>query len=226
MSQGIPYADIVILALVAGFIILRLRSVLGSRPEDDVDFMKRDVRPQLQQQADPIVQIDAKSSKPKPRDDDDPFLAALGEGDKADALKAIKEADPFFTATSFVEGARRAYEMVFDAFAKGDKPTLKMLLSDALYDTFSGEIDARPQGGEKSETTLVSVTVEEMLEATLVKNIARISLSFQSEQVTVVRNDDGQIVGGDASDIHHAQDSWTFERDITSKNPNWKIIET
>ena len=227
MSEGIPYADILILALVAGFILLRLRSVLGSRPDDSEGFMKRDVRPQPPQaMADPIIQLDAKSSKPRQREEADPLLATLEEGETQAALNAIKDSDPQFTATAFAEGARRAFEMVFDAFAKGDKPTLKMLLSDPLYDTFCKEIDARPEEGEKTETTLVSVAVKEIKEASLEKSIARICLHFASEQVTVVRNDKGEIVGGDASEIHHVEDTWTFERDITSKNPNWKIIET
>ena len=126
----------------------------------------------------------------------------------------------------FLQGARAAYEMVFDAFVKGDKQTLKMLLSDTLCQEFSRELDARKGQETQSETTLVSVKAKDITNAVLDRNTARLTVHFESEQVTVVRNSKGEIVEGNPSDIHHVEDHWVFERDVTSKNPNWKIIET
>ena len=100
-----------------------------------------------------------------------------------------------------------------------------MLLSDELYQTFCKEIDART-GDVYQETTLVSVSVKEVEQVQLDKQIARIGIEFASEQVTVERNAHGEVVGGDVSRIAHVDDIWVFERNLNSKSPNWKIIET
>jgi predicted lipid-binding transport protein (Tim44 family) len=226
MSQGIPYADIVILALVAGFIILRLRSVLGTKSDDDeMRISKKMSMSSYMQPADPIVQLDVKHARPKASDLPDPLMDGVKDEAMLSTLGAIKALDTEFTLTDFAEGARRAFEMVFDAFIKGDKPTLKMLLSDELYQTFCKEIDAR-QSDVHQETTLVSVTFKELAQASLDKQTARLGIGFVSEQVSVERSAQGEVVGGDASLITEVDDMWVFERDLTSKSPNWRIIET
>jgi len=223
MSEGIPYADIVILALVAGFILLRLRSVLGTKiGNDNPSYFNR---PVAQDKQEPIVQLDEKSLKPK-REEPDNYLAKLDNVPLVDAIHTIKVKDPQFTATRFLEGAKGAFEMVFDAFAKGDKQTLKMLLSDTIFQEFGKEIAEREGHDEKTETTLVSVEAKDITHAELVSNMAHITVLFLSEQVTVVRNAEGAIIEGDPSEINHVEDRWVFERDVASKNPNWKIIET
>lgn len=224
MSEGVPYADIIILALIAGFILLRLRSVMGTRSEDDPNGFTKPMA-SARQQAETIIQLDEKSLKNKPQEED-PYIAALKDNTVAEPLEQIKSRDPLFSATEFLMGARMAYEMVFDAFAKGDKQTLKMLLSDSIYQEFLGEIAAREKQENKTETTLVSVVAKDITSATLNKNMARLSVTFKSEQVTLVRDSKGDIIEGNPSQLHHTEDSWVFERDVTSKNPNWKIIET
>lgn len=224
MSEGVPYADIIILALIAGFILLRLRSVLGSRSEDDPTGFTKPMTT-ARQPADTIVQLDEKSLKNKPQEED-PYMVELRGSAVAETLEQIKSRDPLFSATEFLMGARMAYEMVFDAFAKGDKPTLKMLLSDSIYQEFLGEIAARDKQENKTETTLVSVVAKDIASASLNKNMARLGVTFKSEQVTLVRGAMGEIIEGNPSQLHHTEDSWVFERDVTSKNPNWKIIET
>lgn len=222
--QEVPYADLVILALIAGFILLRLRSVLGSKPGDDFFARKQPERPETKQET--VIQLDEKSLKLKPKEEPDTYLATLGDSPLAETLKQIKSKDPQFTATKFMQGAKGAFEMVFDAFVKSDRQTLKMLLSDSIFQHFSRELDSRDKQENKSETTLVSVKAKEISKATLDKNTARITVHFESEQVTVVRGPKGNIVEGNPSELHHSEDQWVFERDITSKNPNWKIIET
>jgi predicted lipid-binding transport protein (Tim44 family) len=226
MSEGIPYADILILALIAGFILLRLRSVLGSKSgNDNPGYFNRPTAVE-DDRDEPIVQVEDRSFKVKPREEDDAYLAKLNDKAIADTINAIKTKDPQFTAIRFLQGARDAYEMVFDAFAKGDKQTLKMLLSDPIYAEFSREIDARDKEENKTETTLVSVKPKEITEARLTGNVARLKVMFSAEQVTLVRNSKGDIVEGDVSAINHVEEDWVFERDISSKNPNWKVIET
>ncbi len=173
-----------------------------------------------------MIQLDEKSLKPKPKEEPDAYLLTLGNSPVAETIRQIKAKDPQFTATGFLQGAKAAFEMVFDAFAKGDRQTLKMLLSEAIFQHFSRELDQRNAQANKSETTLVSVTGKEISQATLDKNTARLTVHFESEQVTVVRGPKGEIVEGNPSELHHVEDQWVFERDVTSKNPNWKIIET
>ncbi len=223
MSDGIPYADLIILALITGFILLRLRSVLGQR--DDDGFFNRE-QTRSAQPPEPVIQLDEKSMKPKLRIEPDPYALSLPEGAVLAAINDIKSKDPQFSATGFLNGAKLAYEMVHDAFTRGDKPTLKMLLSDGIYQDFSGEIDKRASEDHRAETTLVSVNAKSMTHVTVEKNMARIGVHFVSEQVILVRDKAGNITEGNASDLHHVENDWTFERDVTSKNPNWKIIET
>jgi len=230
MSEGIPYADILILALIAGFILLRLRSVLGSKSEGEPPAFRNKILPaaeKLRAMQDTIVQLDEKSLKQKPKEEADPAFNALEEGPLAKTLADIKAKDPQFSLTRFMEGAKAAFEMVFDAFAKGDQTTLKMLMTDDIFKTFNAEIAARAaQPDHKHEVTLVSVAANGVTHAVLEGSKARLTVHFTSEQVNLVRNANNDIIEGDPSELHHVEDDWTFERDITSKNPNWKIIET
>lgn len=220
--DNLPYADIVILALVAGFILLRLRNVLGQKTgNDNPQFFKRDPA-----EKEAVVQVVGRALKTKPSDETDTYLGTLDNAAIAAAIADIKKIDPAFSATGFLAGAKMAYEMVFDAFGKGDKKTLEMLLDKPLYETFSQEIDARAAGDRKTETTLVSVRAKDIVQAALVGTNARLAVRFDSEQVSLVKDAEGKIIEGDASDAHPMDDEWLFERDVSSKNPNWKIIET
>ncbi len=225
MSDGTSYADIIILALIAGFILLRLRSVLGDKVGNDKPsyFNKPvviDVKPEQ------VVTLDEKSLKPRLRDEPDQYMLSVSDSSIIDAVAAIKAKDASFTATHFLNGAKGAFEMVFDAFSKGDKATLKMLMSDSLYQEFASAITDHEAQEERAETTLVSVQAKEITQASLTGSTARLTVHFTSEQVRISRSKAGEIVGGDASHIHPTEDHWVFEREITSKNPNWKIIET
>lgn len=226
MSEGFPYADIVILALVAGFILLRLRSILGQKNDNDKPDFLQSSKISVIKDPDPIVQLSDKSLKPRPLVDLDPYASTLSDNNVLQAIKDIKAKDPLFNATSFIEGAKMAFEMVFDAFAKGDKQTLSMLLSQEIYNDFLRHIEEREKQENKTETTLLAVKVQEISRANLDRNIVRFGVRFESEQVTIERAKNGEIVSGDPSDVQHVDDEWVFERDITSKNPNWKIIET
>jgi predicted lipid-binding transport protein (Tim44 family) len=225
MTEEFPYADIIILALIAGFILLRLRSVLGQRNENDrPDFFQP--RPNAEQNREPIIQLSEKTIKARPRPDIDPYASNLSNGDVLQGINEIKSKDPLFSASTFMEGAKMAFEMVFDAFVKGDKQTLSNLLSTEIYNQFASDIDDRAKQENHQETTLLSVKPLEITRAKLDRNMAQLAVSFESEQVTIERSKNGDIVGGDPSDVHHVNDEWVFERDVTSKNPNWKIIET
>jgi len=223
MNEGIPYADIVILALIAGFILLRLRNALGQKTDNEEEFFKR-LKP-VNETREPIVRLGDKAAKQK-KDEPDTVLDLISDQEVVSAINAIKAKDPQFTATRFIDGAKDAFEMVLEAFGKGDKQTLSMLLSELLAKEFSAEIDTRANQDKKTETTLVTVLSKHIHKASLEGNMARITVAFTSEQITVVRNEKKEIVEGNPSAPHHVQDEWVFERDVTSRNPNWKIIET
>ena len=224
--DNFPYADILILALIAGFILLRLRSVLGQKTgNDNPQFFKRE-KPAVDEAKEPVVQILGKSLKPKAVDVVDIYLNTLDNPEIAATVAEIKKLDTTFTATGFLQGAKMAYEMVFDAFAKGDKKMLEMLLDKPIYESFAQEIDARAQATNKTEITLVSVKPKDIVQAALSGAKARIAVKFDSEQVTLVKDAEGKIVEGNASQSSLMDDEWIFERDVSSKNPNWKIIET
>jgi predicted lipid-binding transport protein (Tim44 family) len=224
MNDGVPYADIIILALIAGFILLRLRATLGKKTGDESDFIQR-LRPMTDNLRDTIVQV-ADKAKPKPAEEQDTVLTLISDPAAVANLRIIKAQDPQFTATRFLDGARQAFEMVFEAFHKGDKQTLALLLSEPLAKEFSAEIDARSSLEKRQDTTLVSLIGKDIVQASLSGDLARIGVKFTSEQITVLRDAKGTIVEGDPSATHHVEDQWMFERDVTSKNPNWKIIET
>ena len=223
--DNFPYADIVILALIAGFILLRLRSVLGQKSEgDNPQFFKRPAEKDVSKET--VVLVSGKALKAKPEDAADAYLQSLGNPAIAATIAEIKKIDAGFTATGFLQGARMAYEMVFDAFAKGDKKTLEMLLDKPLYETFAQEIDTRAASANKTEITLVSVKAKDLVQATLTGTKARLAVKFESEQVSLVKDAEGKIIEGNPSHSHLMDDEWLFERDVASKNPNWKILET
>ncbi|MDX1974654.1 MAG: Tim44/TimA family putative adaptor protein [Rickettsiales bacterium] len=227
MSDGIPYADIVILALIAGFILLRLRSVLGQNSGDEGGMFKKNSAPTTEQKlAEALLPAPDKINKTKAKEEYDPLAERITDAEIAKTILALKEKDAQFTVTGFMSGAKMAYEMVFDAFAKGDKQTLMMLLSSDTLKHFTDAIDALQAQANRTETTLLSVVANTISSASLQKNMARITVDFTSEQITVVRDSEGNVIEGNVSSSERVDDSWTFERDVTSKNPNWKIIET
>ena len=231
MSDNVPYADILILALAAGFILLRLRSILGSKSDHDpMGFMRGMSNPLMDESPlsrAGVVQLDEKSLKQKPPEESDPYMLKIGEGPLADTLRGIKTKDASFAPTLFMQGAKAAFEMVFDAFAKADEATRTLLMSDAVLSSFQSELKNRAAAPDyKQDITLVSVVSDGIVQAQCEGNIARLTVRFLSEQVHLVRNAKNEIIEGNPSEVQHVEDHWTFERDITSKNPNWKIIET
>lgn len=219
-----PYVDIIILALIAGFVALRLRAVLGQK----TGFEGRPAMPEPRRtENEPPVVRTAEPLKPRDEKDAETLaLEAVADESARAALAAMRVQDAGFSLPHFVSGAQMAFEMVFDAFTKGDRDTLTLLLAEPLAAEFLQALDARASGETHSETTLLAVREAKIVGAQKEKNTARIRMRFVSEQVTVVRNRQGAIVEGNPATSHHVEDEWVFERDLTSKNPNWKIIET
>jgi predicted lipid-binding transport protein (Tim44 family) len=144
----------------------------------------------------------------------------------AKGLEKIATADRQFLPSSFLEGARTAYEMIVTAFTSGDKQTLKPLLSREVYDSFSRAIDQRRQAGETLETNFVGISRAEIEAADLNGKRANIIVRFVSDQISSKRNKSGDIIEGDPKKIREISDLWTFERDVSSKDPNWTLVAT
>jgi predicted lipid-binding transport protein (Tim44 family) len=144
----------------------------------------------------------------------------------AKGLDAIAMRSADFTASSFVGGAGIAYEMVLEAFAKGDKQALKPLLSKELFDSFASAIDTRAAAGQSMTFQFVGVKSTDIKQAALNGNKAQVEVAFAAEMISATLDKAGAVVDGDAKAIRTVTDLWTFERDVTSRDPNWKLVAT
>jgi predicted lipid-binding transport protein (Tim44 family) len=217
----VKFIDIIILAMIAAFLVFRLRSVLGRRtgnerpPQNPYDDSG--------QTGDREANVDENVVALPGRDPDDDIPA---DTPATDGLKAIREADSGFSVQEFLEGARAAFDMVVTSFANGDKETLRPLLSDEVYENFFSAIEARDAAGETMEMTLVGIREADVLEANMDGRVAFVTVKFVTEQIEVVRDKDGEPVSGDLSTVKAVTDIWTFARNTRSRNPNWTLVAT
>ena len=144
----------------------------------------------------------------------------------ASGLDAIASADPSFDAQHFIAGARAAYEMVVTAFAGGDRRQLRGLLSRDVYDGFDAHIGERESRGETVETKFVSIDSSAVTAAELRNRMAQITLRFVSKLVSATRDRSGNVIDGNAEKVTDVTDVWTFARDVSSRDPNWKVVAT
>ena len=143
-----------------------------------------------------------------------------------DGLVAIASASPDFNAEQFLSGAKAAYEMVVTAFAEGDRVTLKNLLAPDVNEGFVAAIAERESKGQKAELTIVGIEEAKITAAELEGRTARISVRFAAELISATRDNNGQVVEGDATEAQTIRDVWTFARDVSSRDPNWKLVAT
>lgn len=218
MSTG--FIDIILLAMIAGFIILRLRSVLGRRTGHE--GQPHSAPGKLQPADGPDD-----SAAGGPDEDHGADVIPLNVDSKTRrALSEISRADHSFDLERFLAGARQAYEMILEAFWKGDKDTLRQFLSKDVYEQFASAIDERERKGHKHESRILDITEMKIVEAALEDQSAEITLAFQSDVVLVVRDEDGKLVEGNTSDTIRVDDVWTFARDVDTTDPNWTLVST
>ncbi|MBC08338.1 Tim44/TimA family putative adaptor protein [Thalassospira sp.] len=220
------YFDIFLFALIAVFLVLRLRGVLGRRtgnekqgPSDIFGRQSHD----NEGQNDTAPQTDNVYRLPDSGNDQED--ANVPSGTFA-TLQQIQKHDPNFTQQDFLNGARMAFEMIVEYFAKGDKDGLNPLLSAEVYKNFAAAIDARAEKGEHEETTLVGIKSASIHDASLEGRTAYVTVKFVSEEVSVIRNAEGDVVDGDPNQVVEAEDLWTFARNIESRDPNWQLVAT
>jgi predicted lipid-binding transport protein (Tim44 family) len=143
-----------------------------------------------------------------------------------EGLLAVAKVSPDFDPDHFVSGAKAAYEMIVTAFAQGDRATLRNLLAQDVFDGFVAAIAEREKKEQTAEMTFVGIEEAKVIGAEMDGRTARISLRFLAELITCVRDKDGNVVEGDSSEVQTIRDAWTFARDVTARDPNWKLVAT
>jgi predicted lipid-binding transport protein (Tim44 family) len=225
---------IIFLAL-AVFIFLRLRSVLGQRtgrerPPYDPYSARDAVRPSSTN--DNVVALpgrggEAPQKSTGPAEPTERWKGVAEEGSVvATGLDAIAREDKSFDAKPFVAGARAAYEMIVTAYAEGDRRALKNLLSRDVYEGFEQAIRDRESRGEKAETRFVSIDKSDITGAEMRGRTAQVTMRFVSQLVSVTRDRNGNVIEGSPEKVTEVTDVWTFARDVTSRDPNWKLVAT
>ncbi|WP_149037560.1 Tim44/TimA family putative adaptor protein [Sphingopyxis macrogoltabida] len=214
--------SIVLLAMIAAFLGMRLYSVLGKRTghEQEPVLPRRDDR-----------------AAPAPVRLDDGDAPATTQGGAADAsglvyepaaetgLRALLAADRHFDAGRFMEGAESAYRMILEAYWSGDRDTLRDLCDDDSYEAFAEAIAAREARGEKLDNRLIGIDSAKITAVDLNRNEARVTVRYRADISAVTRDADGRMIAGSMSDASATDDLWTFRRTIDSSDPNWLLDE-
>ncbi|HEX3882796.1 MAG TPA: Tim44/TimA family putative adaptor protein [Stellaceae bacterium] len=223
MGDFTHYADIILFAMIAAFLVLRLRSVLGRRTGNERrrDMFVREANPAH----DKVVTLGQRRPPPAPIPPAPPLVDAPPASVEA-GLARIRGADPGFDPAEFLEGVRGAFAIIVDAYATGDKDRLRPLLSDEVFSGFAAAIDERKSAGETMETRVVAVRHLDIAEAGVSGTSARVTVKLVTEQINVLRAHDGSVVDGDPDRPAEKTDFWSFTRDTRSGDPNWVLVAT
>lgn len=225
MGEGSIFIEIVIFAMVAAFLVYRLRSVLGRRNGEERQRPNPIAAPRTGQGPvkdlpDNVITLPERGRAPEwTPAPDEPHSVDVG-------LTQIHAAEASFDEKQFLQGARAAFEMIVKAFAAGDTAALRPLLSDDVYDHFARAIRDRAAAGETLETEVVGIKDVDILEARLDGRTAVITLKFLSEQVNIHRDAQGNVIEGNPDRAEEVVDIWTFQRNTRSRDPNWTLSET
>ncbi len=209
--------EIVLLAMVALFVGLRLYAVLGRRTGHEQQPV---TRPEAVPGAEPTPAV--------------PDLAAeRSEGSglvyadrAAPGIRAIIAADPAFDVARFMDGAQAAYRMILEAFWKGDRETLRDLVGDDVRASFEAAITARDEAGERLDNRLVLIERAAIEQADLSGRTASITVRFDADIAAITRDKDGEVIAGSMTDAVETHDLWTFRRTLGAGDPNWLLVET
>jgi predicted lipid-binding transport protein (Tim44 family) len=208
---------VVVLAMIAGFLAMRLYSVLGKRTGHE-----QVLRKPAEERVPPAplprtidVTPEVRRAAPRPID-------ANAEG----GLRAVIAADPAFDVGRFMDGAQTAYRLVLEAFWRGDEAALADLVEPEVLDAFRAAIEARTTAGHVLDNRLVSIERALVTAATVEDGAGRITVKFDADIAAVTRDGDGNVVAGSMTDAVQTHDLWTFARPIKSRDPNWKLADT
>jgi predicted lipid-binding transport protein (Tim44 family) len=223
MGGGFQFLDIILFAVIAVFLVVRLRSVLGRRTgteqrRDPFAGAPANDQPVRREAPVAVPDLSAKPTiTPAPEAPATPVAAGLAQ---------IRQADPNFDAAHFIAGCRAAFEMIVGAYAAGDATILRPLLSDEVFANFNGAIEERRKAGQTHTTTVVGIRGVDLLEADLQGRNAMLTVKIVSDQINVTRDSADRVVDGDPTAVATVTDIWTFARNTRSRDPNWTLVAT
>ena len=203
-----PFIDILIFAVIAVLLVLRLRSVLGQKTGYEDQSRGKETAERFEQKPIPI------------RPD---VQAAANDGHGMDALR---RAEPSFSEAQFLDGAKAAFGIILSAYAEGDMAQLKRLLSYDLLQSFTQSIQQRASDGEALSIAIEDISHVSILNAQVFDNIASVTVDFHSTQTRMITDEGGNVIEDEGTGKLELVDIWTFERDLTLSDPNWKLAET
>ena len=197
MSNHFGFVDIILLAMFAGFIILRLRNILGRK----TGYQGKSTNRYFPKGMEVLKDIENNE--------------AIREGNVNEEAKK-----------QFLKGADVAYEQIITSFAKGDKKSLKGLIGKGLFEDFSEVIDERKKKELKYETTFIGIKSSKILEFKKIENVYKVTVDFVSEIITCVKDKNNQIIEGNPDVIKTVNDVWKFSKNMWSQDPTWYLVET
>ncbi len=208
---------VVLLAMVAGFLALRLYMVLGKRTGHEQPLPKPAEERLVSQPMPRTIE-----ALPESRE----IASRNIEGGAESGIRALIAADASFDVTRFLDGVKSAYRMVLEAYWKGDEETLGWLVEDDVRKSFADAIAERAAAGHVLENRLVSIERAVITDASVQGRVARVSVRIDADIAAVTRDGEGNLVAGSMSDAVETQEIWTFTRTLKSADPNWKLAET
>ncbi|MEQ9518948.1 MAG: Tim44/TimA family putative adaptor protein [Parvibaculum sp.] len=236
MNSGNEILNLILLVICI-VVFLKLRSVLGRRTGSERPPYDPYSAPEAKDEAQDngnVIPLPGSRSKPEADIDaqtTEPASVRRVKGVEpgsamAQQLTELALADRTFEPANFLEGAQMAYEMIVTGFAAGDKSALKPLLAKEVFQSFEGVIDARNDRNEKVDMVFVGLKKAEFVKALAADRRARVTVRFVSEQTSCTKNADGVVIEGDPVTVRDVTDVWTFEREISARDPNWQLIAT
>ena len=221
--NNFPYIDIFILAMIAVFIINRLRNVLGKKTGNESDIVEKFTQkkmPYKESEPDNVTNLkDDRRHKANTQ--------SLHKDKKVNNLiNEIIQIDENFDINEFYDGAKKAFEFILKEYSNNNLSTLERLVSKKIFKDFKEQVDERTKSSQSMEITVISVKNPEIKDIKLEKkNIAKIKLSFDSEQVQTLKNKENKIIEGDSNQILSIKEFWTFSKNLKSRDPNWILEE-
>lgn len=243
MPGNIDVLTLVFLVL-AVVIFIKLRSVLGRRTGHEQSRYERyKAQQEARQRNGELIGQDKVVTLPRREREETEHVPASAQPAGADSEQRVRDyaagnsevgqglidifrADPTFDPDHFVQGAKAAYEIIVTAFAEGNRRTLKNLLNGEVYEGFNGAIADREKRGEQIDQSFVGIKSADLVEAELKGGTAQLTVKFVSELISATRDRAGVVISGDPKRIKEVTDIWTFAHDVSSRDPNWKLVAT
>ncbi len=207
MNSFFPFLDIIILGLLALFLGFRLKNLLGDRSGYGEDVNNLETYNEKKPDNNNVINLNKKKIS--------------GEG-----LEVLKKGDPNFSEEEFIIGAKQAFKIIIEAFVDSDVEKLKPLIDYELLKSFTKSISEREARQEKQFVDIISIIRLDIINISLNDNVASISIKIESEQIKYTFDKNDKIIDGNKDVSEIIKDKWVLERDISSNDPNWKLVET